>query len=910
MATRNLQVVVRATDQASATVRGIASRMVGSFRSVLSVGADVSLVITGIARAAQTLHRVVVSNEAAQRLDNIGKAARRLGESTQYISKLTYAADLSDVPFEKLNIAAEKLQENIGKIAGGTAAKEVLTWFDRLDVRLRDNLGNMRSMEQLLPEIADAMGRLQPAERVAAARQLFGRGSGGILNVLEGGPRGLAEGFREAERLGVVYSRRLTDAAEEYNDSITRVSQAWLGVKATVIGEVGPALTDFFNAQAFRIAQIPNAVRGIGRTIREMVSEDPAAASQARARVRELALSAVDVLYTGVVAILKIGGQVLVESALVAFEASSPRIAETVRDIAAPTLNWIPGINIELSDQAKLTALRQRRAELEGVAARTTAGVSDPNGVFGRFVAQGMSSELATFDAEIASLTRRIEPARKAQSRALTAVLQSAGSNIAEMAREQFAELQGAKDRLGTILDEFTTIGIDYRAAHEDFLDAHRPREQVQSFDNLTAGAVRYAVALKDRVVTSLKSAREELATVSPLIELRARGLDAAGNDRAAGRLRLVAQQQAELRQSLLGGRDRAYMEQLREVQTLERSRYDVETRATAVLDDLTKARERYGDVVARNAGLVEAGTIRQDQATRQNLQSAESVRRLGEAAKAQIDTIITANPALAKFLEEYRDNVIRILGEIPTPRVSADPTFGDGVRAGIDQLIERANDFRAQGLEAFELVADIGVNRLASSLTQAKFSFSDFARSALKDIAELTTRMLLLRGVSAGLKAFGFGAADAASTSAFVAGTPVVAPGLNRGGIVPSLRGFAGGGGFGPDFRLLGGPNVNRDTGVFRGTPGELVISRDQVRRNGGHAGLVAGLNRGAYGPAGDGHVAVTVNQHVTINGAGGGGGLDSKTLESLRKAARDGTIDALERSPAYRARFRGALG
>lgn len=902
MTTRNLQVVVKATDQASATVRGIASRTVGAFKSVVSVAADATLAIGGVVRVAQTLHRIVANNETAAELDKIGKASRRLGESTEFISKLAYTAQLADLDLDGLLKTVSKFEDNLGRLnrGGNEQFSETLAG---LGINARDARGQLRAVSDLLPEVADRMRDLGQ-ERTAVARLLFGKGGDAIINTLIDSPKGFSESFDEASRLGVVYTRRMTDAAEAYNDSITRIDRAWTGVKARILTEVAPAITELFDRAADRIAQLAAVYRGTIASIRTWAGRGPGA-DEAGKRLKDLQDSGLDAVKVGLLSIAKIAGQVFVSAALVTFEASAPRISDILRDVAAPILNHLPGVNIELSKRGQL---RQMQEQLDkdrrsapnyrprSAYASEAAYERDYNHVQ---VGPYLSPELDPLrdrQLEVERFAKSVEALERQRVEALRAVVDAQFDVIQDTVSEEWKNVTAAFDKLDTAYQSMAALGADVPEPEQK--PEQRTNQWARLFNVLVGGA-----AVVDRLKLSLSALGKQLEEAAALRDLQIRAIAATSeNGRALERIRLVAGQEKEARDTFKSGATTRVLNRLGEVQAAELKRFDVETAATDVLEKLTKARDRYSAAVARNSQLVEAGTIYQFQATRQNLAAADSVRELAEQAKGQIETIITANPELAKFLERYRDDVIQILGEIPAPRVKNYDTFQGGVEQGIGDLIERAQDFRAQGLEAFNLVADVGVNRLSSALTQAKFSFSDFAQSAVRDVAELTTRMLILRIVASGLKSFGFGGGgDTAAAAGAVPGPPGFAGvQFNRGGTLPR---FADGGTMA---RLLLGPNVNRDVGLYAGTPGELVISRNQVRANGGHANVIGRLNRGEYGPA----AAAPSQQifNVTIQVQASPGTTPSQARQSGKHAAA-GFLDEVERSPTLRARFRGVV-
>jgi hypothetical protein len=235
----------------------------------------------------------------------------------------------------------------------------------------------------------------------------------------------------------------------------------------------------------------------------------------------------------------------------------------------------------------------------------------------------------------------------------------------------------------------------------------------------------------------------------------------------------------------------------------------------------------------------------------------------------------------------------------------------------GARELYDETRRYYDQGTQYYHGVANSIVGSLSPALVSAAGDvrnlgkyMREFASNAMRQIAELTTRMLLFRAVAGiGNSFFGGSAAGTPTgvTSANSFGLAVDGAFANTGGFITrsGVRRYAGGG-------YVPGPNVNRDVVPALLTPGEFVLNRAATARAG-----VANLARFNRGGAVGGGVGVgggvVVNQTVVVQGGAGGRGsggeVDGRTLESLKAATRDGVLEALMRSPGYRERMRAAL-
>ena len=97
--------------------------------------------------------------------------------------------------------------------------------FELLGVNIRDAEGNVRNAGDLMPEIADALDKIEsPAERAAISVDLFGRAGQKLEALLEGGAKGLRKYAADAHALGTVLSSEEIAAADKVADDLARLN--------------------------------------------------------------------------------------------------------------------------------------------------------------------------------------------------------------------------------------------------------------------------------------------------------------------------------------------------------------------------------------------------------------------------------------------------------------------------------------------------------------------------------------------------------------------------------------------------------------------------------------------------------------------------------------------------------------
>jgi len=205
----------------SAAVTGIGRRM-----SVLGLGA-----LSGMGLAAKAF-----AEAGGALMDMSG----RTGMSVEALSELQFAAKQSGVEMEALEGSVRKMQKNIAEAAtgSGSAAKA----FSDLGLSAAALLA--MSPDQQLEAIADRLGGIQnPAQRAAAAMEIFGKSGAGLLPLMQDGAGGIAALRKQARALGLTMSTEDAKAADELDDSLAALWMTGKRLYTTIGSALAPVLT-------------------------------------------------------------------------------------------------------------------------------------------------------------------------------------------------------------------------------------------------------------------------------------------------------------------------------------------------------------------------------------------------------------------------------------------------------------------------------------------------------------------------------------------------------------------------------------------------------------------------------------------------------------------------------------------
>lgn len=202
------------------------------------MGKEIGIALAG---AATTLG--VAVKLAIDRADELSKAAQKIGIPTAELSKLAYAADLSDVSLETLQTGVKKLVTNMSDAARGN--KEAAAMFDAFGIAVKDSNGELRDAQSVILQFADVFKALPDgAEKTALAVKLFGKSGQELIPLLNGGSEAIKQSGDELERFGGVVDGATGKAAEDFNDTLTRIKTVAEGLSLQIAKALLPQMQD------------------------------------------------------------------------------------------------------------------------------------------------------------------------------------------------------------------------------------------------------------------------------------------------------------------------------------------------------------------------------------------------------------------------------------------------------------------------------------------------------------------------------------------------------------------------------------------------------------------------------------------------------------------------------------------
>lgn len=206
-------------------------------KTAIEAGKVIGTAFTAVAAATALLVKSQI--DAA---DEMGKAASKAGVTTESLSALAYAAELSGSSQDEMTAALARLSKQMVDAASGST--EAQNAFAAIGVSVLDASGNIKQADAVFLEIAARFASMPDGVlKTNAAIEIFGKSGAALIPTLNSGADGLAALAAEAEKLGIIISGDTALAAAEFNDNITRLQKSVGGLGLTIANQVLPTMT-------------------------------------------------------------------------------------------------------------------------------------------------------------------------------------------------------------------------------------------------------------------------------------------------------------------------------------------------------------------------------------------------------------------------------------------------------------------------------------------------------------------------------------------------------------------------------------------------------------------------------------------------------------------------------------------
>ncbi|MBC8531812.1 phage tail tape measure protein [Gehongia tenuis] len=255
-ATENLQLNGRLGEVANALGVKVPQ---GASKAIASMTASVAACGALMAATGTLIGKLIrASTETAKLADDIVTLSKVTGLSTDAIQELNYASELMDVSTEVMTDSMARMVRNMNMAREGTG--QAADAFKKLGIAITNNDGTLRNQQQVFYELIDKLGRVRnETERDAMAMAIFGRSARELNPLILAGSNELKKLAQEAHNTGYVMSGETLNSFNSLQDSLDRLDNKTLALKAAM----GEALLPILTAIVDIVSAIPPDVAAI-----------------------------------------------------------------------------------------------------------------------------------------------------------------------------------------------------------------------------------------------------------------------------------------------------------------------------------------------------------------------------------------------------------------------------------------------------------------------------------------------------------------------------------------------------------------------------------------------------------------------------------------------------------------------
>ena len=231
-----LEIIIHAKDQFSRTMKSLRGMLPGLKKLALGAGAAVGGLGTGLYAVAQS---------TAKAGDEFQKMSLRLGLSSEMLSGMKHAVELSGSSMESFEKGVRTLAKRMSDADEGLAEAE--RSFEALGIEVKNADGTLKDLDSIMAEASEGLAKMEDnTKRVALAQELFGRSGTQLLPLMKQGAEGLRKMQEEAHALGITFDKVSADQAAEFQDNMLRLRRVFTGIKT----QIGQAIIPLFSEMA------------------------------------------------------------------------------------------------------------------------------------------------------------------------------------------------------------------------------------------------------------------------------------------------------------------------------------------------------------------------------------------------------------------------------------------------------------------------------------------------------------------------------------------------------------------------------------------------------------------------------------------------------------------------------------
>ncbi len=236
-------------------------------RGLKSLTSSVFSLRTALIAAAGVGGFAFLTKRSMNATDQLAKTASKIGATTEALSGLRYAADLTGVSTQTMDMAMQRFARRTAEAAQGTG--EAKGAIKELGIDAKELV--QLPLDERMVVLADAFqGVSTESDKLRLAFKLFDSEGAALVNTLGLGGDGLRELLNEAETLGLVMSGSAAAGVEKANDELTKLGGLFRGVTDQTVAAFAPAigtLTKAFKDYLLEVVATDGGVEAFAQTL-------------------------------------------------------------------------------------------------------------------------------------------------------------------------------------------------------------------------------------------------------------------------------------------------------------------------------------------------------------------------------------------------------------------------------------------------------------------------------------------------------------------------------------------------------------------------------------------------------------------------------------------------------------------
>ena len=256
----NVKITISALDK---TKKGFGSATKG-LKAVAGAVLNAKTAIVGLVGAAGF---GLLISRSLQATDTLAKTANKIGTTTEALGALRYAADLTGVSTQTMDMALQRFTRRTAEAAQGTG--EAKGAIKELGINAQEL--NRMPLDERMIVLADAFeGVKSESDRLRLAFKLFDSEGAALVNTLSQGSDGLKEMLGEAKALGLTMSSSAAKGVEDTVDALTKLQSLFKGVTDQTVAAFAPAIemvVERFTAFLQRSIEAKGGIEAFARSL-------------------------------------------------------------------------------------------------------------------------------------------------------------------------------------------------------------------------------------------------------------------------------------------------------------------------------------------------------------------------------------------------------------------------------------------------------------------------------------------------------------------------------------------------------------------------------------------------------------------------------------------------------------------